>query len=133
MLTRFNTVTAAVLSGVAASLTFAMPVSAAQEKPVVVYAEPQENIRTAHVSYADLDLAQSRDAGLLKSRVAGAVRDVCLYENRAALQDGGFYNCAQGAWDNANPQIAQAVARANEIALNGYSAIPAAAIRIAAR
>lgn len=133
MLTRFNTVTAAVSSGVAASLAFAMPVSAAQEKPVVVYAEPQENIRTVHVSYADLNLAQSRDAGLLKARVAGAVKDVCLFETRAALQDRGYYDCAQGAWDSANPQIAQAVGRANEIALNGSSAIPAAAIRIVAR
>jgi len=130
MLTRFNTVTAAVLSGVAASLLFTTPSWAAQDKPVVVYAEPQENIRTVHVSYADLNLAQSRDMRQLTQRVAGAVRHVCLYESRPALQDGAYYQCADGAWDNARPQMAQAVARAQEVALTGQSSIAATAITI---
>jgi len=135
MLTRSSTIVAAVLSGVTASLTIAAPSLAAQESPVVVYAEPQENVRTAHVSYADLNLAEARGTRLLTQRVAGAVRKVCLFENKAALQDSGYYQCADGAWNNANPQIAQAVARATDIALNGHSAIPATAmaIRIAAR
>ena len=132
MLTRFKFLAAAVLSGVTASLTFVVP-SSAQDKPVVVYAEPQENVRTAHVSYADLNLAESRAQRQLRLRVAGAVRDVCLYENKPALQDGGYYRCADGAWESARPQMAQAVARAREIALTGHSAIPSAAIRIAAR
>ena len=130
MLTHFKSVTAAVLSGVAASLTLAMPSLAAQEKPVVVYAEPQQNIRTVRVSYADLNLAQSRDERQLTRRVAAAVRRVCLYEHRPALQDGDYYQCAGGAWDNARPQMARAVARAQQIALTGHSTIAATAIAI---
>jgi UrcA family protein len=130
MLTRLN-LTAAVLSGVTASLTLAAPSSAAQEGPVMVYAEPQEGVRTVRVSYADLNLAERSDLRRLKVRVTGAVKRVCLFEDgRAGLQDRGYYGCADDAWDGANPQIAQAVARASEIALTGRSAIPLAAIAI---
>lgn len=131
MLTRNIAVTAAVLSGVTASLAFAAPSFAAQDKPVVVYAEPQEGLRTERVSYADLNLAERRDQRRLNLRVTGAVQRVCLFENsRKGLQDRGYYRCADDAWEGANPQIAQAVARATEIALTGHSAIPATAIAI---
>jgi len=133
MLTRFNRLTVAVLSGVTASLTIASS-AAAQEKPVVVYAGPEANVRSERVSYADLNLAERGDEQKLRLRVASAVQRVCLFENsRPGLQDGGYYRCADDARSDANAQIAQAVTRAREIALNGYSAIPAAAIRIAAR
>jgi UrcA family protein len=130
MLTRFNVLTAAVLSGVTASFSFAMPGSAAQDKPVVVYAEPQENIRTERVSYADLNLAQSREERRLSLRVASAVRRVCLYEDKPGLQHGVYYDCAAGAWDHARPQMAQAIARAKEIAMTGQSSIAATAITV---
>ena len=131
MLTRNIAVTAAVLSGVTASLAFAAPSFAAQDKPVVVYAEPQEGLRTERVSYADLNLAERRDQRRLNLRVTGAVQRVCLFENsRKGLQDRGYYRCADDAWEGANPRIAQAVARATEIALTGHSAIPATAIAI---
>ena len=131
MLTRFSAITAAVLSGVTASLAFAAPSFAAQDKPVVVYAEPQEGVRTERVSYADLNLAERRDERRLNLRVASAVQRVCLFENgHKGLQDRGYYRCAGDAWDGAHPQIAQAVARAREIALIGHSAIPATAIAI---
>ena len=131
MLTRFSVMTVAVLSGVTASLGFAAPSLAAQEKPVVVKALPEEGLRTERVSYADLNLAEGRDLRKLNYRVTGAVQRVCLFENsRKGLQDRGYYNCADEAWDGANPQIAQAVARAKEIALTGHSAIPATAISI---
>jgi UrcA family protein len=130
MLARFNRMTAAVLSGVTASLLVAASASAAQETPVVVYGE-SENVRTEHVSYADLDLAQSQGAKKLERRVAGAVKRVCLFENSSiGLQDQGYYACAGGAWNGARPQIAQAVARAREIALTGQSSIAATAITI---
>jgi UrcA family protein len=131
MLTRFN-VTFAVLSGVTASLAFIVPAFAAgQEKPVVVYAGPQEGVRTVRVPYADLNLAERPDQRKLNLRVTGAVQRVCLFEDsRKGLQDRGYYRCADDAWDGANPQIAQAVARAREIALTGHSAIPATAITI---
>jgi UrcA family protein len=131
MLTRFSGMTAAVMSGVTASLALAAPSFAAQEKPVVVYAEPQEGVRSERVSYADLNLAERRDQRKLNARVAGAVQRVCLFETgRTGLQTRAYYRCADGAWDDANPQIARAVTRATEIALTGHSSIPAAAISI---
>ena len=136
MLTRFN-VTTAVLSGVAASLMFeGSAIAAGQETPVVVYAEPQEGVRSERVSYADLNLAERRDERRLRVRVAGAVKRVCLFEDgRSGLQDRGYNRCSDGAWDGADPQIAQAVTRARQIALTGHSEIPATAIaiRVAAR
>lgn len=131
MLTRFNRIAAAVLSGVTASLLVASAAWAGQEKPVVVLAEPQENLRTERVSYADLDLAQRSDQRTLNYRVASAVKRVCLFEDsRAGLQLGGYYSCANGAMDGAEPQIAQAIDRAKEIALTGKSSIAVAAITI---
>lgn len=132
MLTQLNRSTIAVLSGVAASLLAATAAPAAQSgRPVVVYAEPQENIRTERISYADLDLVSATGERTLFRRVGGAVRRVCLFENgRPGLQNGGYYSCADGAWDGARPQIAQAVARAKEIAMTGKSSFAATAITI---
>jgi UrcA family protein len=134
MLTRLN-VSVAVMSGVAASLTITSPALAAgQDNPVVVYAEPQEGVRTERVSYTDLNLTEQGDHRRLRQRVAGAVKRVCLFENgRSGLQDRGYTRCSNDAWGDANSQIAQAVTRAREIALTGQSAIPATAIRITAR
>jgi UrcA family protein len=130
MLARFNRKTAAVLSGVTASLLIAASASAAQEKPVVVYGEA-ENVRTVRVSHADLDLAQTGHQRRLNLRVAGAVKRVCLFDDtRPGLQDDDYYDCASDAREGAQPQIAQAVQRANEIAMTGRSSIAATAITI---
>ena len=122
----------AVLSGVAASLLAATAAPAAQpDRPVVVYGEPPENIRTERVSYADLNLATASGERMLLRRVGGAVKRVCLFED--GLQgavDPGYHRCANGAWLGARPQIAQAVTRAEEIALTGKSSIAATAITI---
>ena len=127
MFARFNRKTAAVLSGVTASLLFAASAASAQ---VVVYAQPSD-VRVEHVSYADLDLARGIGAKKLERRVAGAVKRVCLFEDsHAGLQDRGYYSCSGGAWGGAKPQIAQAVARAKEIAMTGHSSIAATAITI---
>ena len=65
MLSRYARMTAAVLSGVTASLLVgATTTQAAQSEPVVVYAEPLENVRTERVSYADLQLATARVIGV---------------------------------------------------------------------
>lgn len=130
MLNQYARFGAAVLSGVTASLLIATAGFAAQGRPVVVYAEPQEGFRTERVSYADLDLSQRSHERTLTRRVAGAVKRVCLYEDRSGLQDLGYYRCADDAWGYARPQMAQAVARAQEIALTGKSSIAAAAITI---
>jgi UrcA family protein len=129
MLARFNRKTAAVLSGVTASLLFAASASAAQQSRVVVYGG-SENTRTEHVSYTDLDLTNDKHQKRLNLRVTGAVKRVCLYENSHGLQDTGYYHCADDAWSSAKPQIAQAVQRATDIALTGHSSIAATAISI---
>jgi UrcA family protein len=129
MLTRFNRTAAAVLSGVTASLLVAASASAAQQKPVVVYGE-SANVRTERVSYADLNLANSKDQKKLNWRVTGAVRRVCQFDDNLRLQYGGYYDCANDAWDGAKPQVALAVQRAQEIAMTGKSSIAAAVITI---
>ena len=130
MLTRFNSKNVAVLSGVAASLLFAASASAGQQGPVVVYGN-LSNVRTERVTYADLDLADRSHQKKLNLRVTGAVKRVCLFENnRSGLQDMGYYNCAGEAWDGAEPQIAQAIQRARDIAMTGQSSIAASAITI---
>jgi hypothetical protein len=42
----------------------------------------------------------------------------------------GYRVCSDEAWDGALPQMAQAIARAEEIALTGKSSIAATAITI---
>lgn len=134
MLDRLFRSTVAVLSGVAASLLASTAAIAAQpERPVVVYAEPQENVRTERISFADLNLATAFGERTLFRRVGGAVKRVCLQQDGlAGVQDRGYRICADGAWDGARPQIAQAVARARELAMTGKSSIAATAITIRA-
>ena len=122
-----------VASGITACLVGAAPAALAQEKPVIVYAQP-ENTRTERVSYRDLDLAARAGERTLEQRVSGAVRRVCDYNGGSFdAVDRGYILCARGAWQGAQPQIDRAVARAHEIALNGSSSIAATAITISAR
>jgi UrcA family protein len=132
MFTRLSTI-AAVLSGVAASLVTTMPANA-QGRPVVVYGQEDEYIPTEHVSFADLNLATRRGERTLQARVSKAVDRVCQFEGGGiGLIDNGYVNCAYGAWKDARPKMALAIARARDIALNGRSTIAATAIIIAAR
>ena len=135
MLSRVARLTAAVLSGVTASLLVtAATAQAAQDRPVVVYAEPQEGLRTQHVSYRDLDLASATDQKTLHKRVGKAVRKVCYEVDRPQPGvDPVFQACAEDSWDNARPQISRAIARAEQLALSGQSSIAAGSITISAR
>ena len=131
MFTRFAK-TAAVLSGVAASLVITTPASA-QGRPVVVYGQ-DDYVPTERVSYADLNLATRGGEKMLQARVSKAVNRVCQYTSGdVALIDNGFVNCAFAAWKDARPKMALAIARARDIALNGSSTIAATAIVISAR
>lgn len=122
------------LAVASAILVAAGPAFAGQGQPVIVYGEQSENVRTERVSYADLDLATAEDQQILNGRVSGAVKRVCLYRDSIGhMFESNYDNCADGAWDDARPQIAQAVARARDIALNGKSSIAAAAITIRVR
>ena len=129
MFTRLSKI-AAVLSGVTASLIVIAPANA-QREPVVVYGQEDENVRTERVSYADLDLATAPGERKLYRRVSSAVKRVCVFnDGTRGLQSIGYNICAEGAWDGATPQIAQAVQRARDIAMTGKSSIAAAAITI---
>ena len=49
------------------------------------------------------------------------------------LQSSAYYQCAGQAWNDAQPQIDRAIARARDIASNGQSSIAAAAITFSVR
>jgi UrcA family protein len=129
MLARFNRKTAAVLSGVTASLLLAVPATADQ-RPVVVYGE-QSQLNTERVPYGDLDLSAGPDRKLLYARVGNAVRNVCNFDTAAIVGD--YRACSTAAWKDARPQIVEALDRAGQIALTGAPATSAAALTISIR
>lgn len=130
MLSRFARITAAVLSGVTASLMVgATTTQAAQESPVFVFGEPRANVQ--HVPYGDLNLAASADRKALYSRVGSAVRNVCNFDAIGIASD--YRVCAGMAWKDARPQIEAALSGADRLAANGQSGVSAGAITISAR
>ncbi len=129
MLSRFVRISAAVLSGVTASLLVGATTTQAQDRPVVVYGEPQP-ANTEHVPYGDLDLAASTDRKALYGRVGSAVRNVCNFDNIGIASD--YRTCAGLAWKDARPQIDAAVGKANQRIASGQSSIAAGAITISA-
>lgn len=117
-------VVAALISGMAA-ISIATP-ALAQEPPVVVYGE-SAGVKTERVAFADLNLASASEQSRLKHRVSGAIERVCdLDLGRDGLQDRGYYACANAAWGNAAPQIAEAIS-------TGKTSIAGAAIVISGR
>lgn len=116
---------ASMLTGTATVATAADP----SDEPVIVRAQPEDLPPTRRVSYADLDLATLSGEKTLYKRVSGAVRAVCV-ESSLALDNG---LCRRFAWSGAKPQMKQAIARARDIAANGYSTIAPVAISIAVR
>ena len=131
MLSRFARISAAVLSGVTASLMVgAATTQAAQETPVVVYGESPE-FNTERVPYGDLNLAASADRRTLYSRVGSAVRNVCNFDAVGIASD--YRACSSLSWKDARPQIDAALARADRLAANGQSTIAAGAITVSAR
>lgn len=112
-------------------MSVATSAAAAQREVSVVAEVERSDVLSERVSYADLDLASADGVRRLNFRVSGAVRRVCdpLDERRTFSEYG---SCRSFARDGAEPQIAQAVARAREIAHFGTSAIAPVAIVIAA-
>lgn len=129
MLSRYVRITAAVLSGVTASLLVGATTTQAQERPVVVYGEPQQ-VNTERVPYGDLNLAASADRKTLYSRVGGAVRNVCNFDAIGIASD--YRTCAGLAWKGARPQIDSALVQADQMAANGEAYV-AGAITISGR
>lgn len=99
-----------------------------------VYVIGREDVITRHVSYADLNLASAAGEKTLVRRVGTAVNDLCL--DATGGNDGSttfkfsMVRCSGQAWNEARPQIARAVRRAQEIALTGGSNIAATALTI---
>ena len=121
MLSRNVRISAAVLSGVTASLLVgATTTQAAQGRPVVVYGEPQA-VNTERVPYGDLNLAASADRKALYGRVGSAVRNVCNFDAVGIAAD--YRTCAGLAWKDARPQIGAALADGGQLALNGAAYI----------
>jgi UrcA family protein len=129
MLSRFVRISAAVLSGVTASLLVGATTTQAQNRPVVVYGEPQQ-ANTERVPYGDLDLAVSADRRALYSRVGSAVRNVCNFDAIGIAAD--YRTCAGLAWKGARPQIDAALARSDQLAASGQTSVAAGAITISA-
>jgi UrcA family protein len=131
MLSRVARITAAVLSGVTASLlvTAATAQAAQDHRPVVVYAQPNLNIE--RVPYGDLNLAASADRKTLYGRVGSAVRNVCNFDSTGVATD--YRTCASLAWSDARPQIDRALAKADHMASLGQPTVAAGAITVSAR
>ena len=115
-----------------AAIIFAAPVAA--RPPVVVTAPSDASIVSRHITFADLNLASADGERTLNRRVEYGVGGLC---NEAADgNDGGLayrqymIRCHTASWDQARPQIANAVQRAREIAATGTSSIIAAAVTI---
>lgn len=124
MLTRFVRISAAVLSGVTASLLVgATTTQAAQERPLVVYGEAR-NVSIERVPYGDLNLAAATDRQALYGRVGSAVRNVCNFDAIGIASD--YRVCAGLAWKDARPQIDQALAGTGQVALNSAAYITVA-------
>jgi UrcA family protein len=107
------------------------PVHAGAPGGVVVVA-PADVV--VHINYADLNLASAPGERKLNSRISKAVADLCL-ETVGAF-DGSLTQklssraCERSAWNEARPQVARAVQRAEDLASVGVSAIPLTAITI---
>lgn len=109
---------AAVLTATCGVLLAAGPAAA---KDVTVVAQIEDDVPVARVNFADLDLVHRAGQKTLNRRVATAIRTVC-----APAYDGIgttlYTQCQNAAWDDAKPQIAAVVARAERLASGNASA-----------
>ena len=127
MLNRYVRITAAVLSGVTASLLVGATTTQAQDRPVVVYGEPQQ-VNTERVPYGDLNLAAAADRKTLYGRVGSAVRNVCNFDEVGISSD--YRACSADAWKGARPQIARVIAQGDQLALGGGAPAVAGSITV---
>lgn len=106
----------------------------AKAAPVVVTAPAPPDFVRRHISYTDLNLASLAGERKLNRRVGNAVGELCSEATGGA--DGTFTmdieirKCTNSAWEQAGPQISQAVQRAHEIASTGTSSFAATTITI---
>lgn len=123
MVTSLKAGFAPALGAIAASAIFLSAPASAQTAPIVVSTAPPAYLNIQRVGYADLNLATYSGQRMLLHRVSRAVDRVCLYApgERFALAEPDFNTCTWGAWKRAEPQMANAVFRARQLAYyRGY-------------
>jgi len=85
------------------------------QAPLVVQGHPIDPDLQREVPYGDLNLALVPGQKTLHRRVAFAVRDICRDQAYAVSNleyDVQERICSEAAWDSANPQIREAIERA---------------------
>ena len=108
---------------------FLMSSPAAAKSPILVTAPDAGEVVTRRISYADLNLASAAGEQSLNHRVHSGVLGLCDAPS-AGPYSSAEARCRDSAWEQARPQIAQAVQRAREIALTGTSTLAAVAITV---
>jgi UrcA family protein len=102
--------------------------------PIFVSAPNPADIVTRHISFADLNLASAAGEVTLNRRVDVAVSGLC--SDATGGDDGSLtvksatQRCHSSAWNQARPQIGQAVQRARDLAFRGSSLLAAVEITI---
>ena len=127
MINQQNLVSFSLAGGVTLALLVGMSAAANAQDATIFGERPDDQAMTERVSYLDLDLTSEAGEATLVGRVRGAVRRVCIDQPSSRP----YFACRRVAWQGAKPQIDLAVARSQEMALNGRSEIPMAAIVIA--
>ncbi len=101
-----------------AALTVAalqLPVESAAQTTDSVVTAKQPEIRTARVSYRDLNLTSATAVTLLRKRVRNVAGQLCTDDGAAyAYFPSADMRCVRGAVRGAEPQIARAVERASD-------------------
>ena len=114
------------LIAVAAPAALALSVGVAEAREnIVITGDADALTRSQQVQLSGIDLATSDGQSLLAHRVRLAVREVCAHDGEHRL---ALLPCKRGAWEDARPQIANAIerARANPgLAMTGYITVRA--------
>lgn len=131
----YNNILAMGAAIVITAWTYAMTASAAlaQEPPPVVLTAPEELV-IRHITYEDLNLASAAGERTLNHRVETGVTSLCteITGGYAVSPTFEMIACRRTAWNQARPQISQAVQRANGIASTQAPLTAAIAIRMPA-
>lgn len=138
MIFRHNpSVTLAVATLTSAVLGSSAAVAGTPGERVTVTAPRVADETTVRVSHADLNLALATDQRRLDRRVGSAIRDVCGasdYHAARTLTNLTFYRaCSDKAANNAQSQMAAAIARATNQFAGGGHDIASTAILVSAR
>ena len=72
------------------------------------FAQPAESVRTARVSYADLDLSREAGRATLEARITRTVSRLCAMPSGSDLDAAVRHRaCRRAAWSGVRPQLAE--------------------------